>query len=131
MCTSLSATFAVLTKRRISGLVFGAKQRLVLRDRRGDLIRLDERERPAGEYIRECDAVDRGGDVVFDAGERAVLVQALDLLGDVALVDGMVEVERHPPRERAPRFAREPKMRHRQDRHRPRLILGTLRFGIE
>ena len=99
--------------------VLGAKKRLVLCNRHGDLIRLDQRERPAVEHFRECRALDRGGDVMLDAGERAVLIEALDLLGDVAFVDRMIEVERHAARQCAARFTRERKVRHRQNRHRP------------
>ena len=68
---------------------------------------------------------------MLDPGKRPVLIQAIDLLGEVALVKRVVEVERQAARECLAHLAIDRELHHRQQRHRSGRLLGSLRLDVE
>jgi hypothetical protein len=113
------------------GVVLVAQQGLKTGHARRDLVGLDEHDRPLLQQVEKRRGLDRRRQVVLDAGERAVLAEPLDALGDIALEERIHEVEREALGQLLPRLARDREVRHRQHVHRARRFLGALRLDVE
>src|SRR3954453_7239769 len=68
---------------------------------------------------------------MLDAGKGAVLAEPFDLVGEIALVNRIVEVEREAAGDGAARFLRDRELRHRIDGDGARRIVGALRLDVE